>query len=119
MIGRSPSAATSPRSRWRSSTRPSTTSRTRGCRSRSPPERLNRRRGHSDSADLHLFAGRDQMVGRSREEIVDKGAAPFTHPKGHRIAKEVHGRLASGEADQVSYVDRYVHKDGRTILVEV
>src|ERR1035441_6024853 len=24
-----------------------------------PPERLNRRRGHSDSADLHLFAGRD------------------------------------------------------------
>src|ERR1035438_4868548 len=60
-----------------------------------------------------------KMVGRSREEIVDKGAAPFTHPKGHRIAKEVHGRLASGEADQVSYVDRYVHKDGRTILVEV
>jgi diguanylate cyclase (GGDEF)-like protein/PAS domain S-box-containing protein len=60
-----------------------------------------------------------KMVGRSREEIVDKGAAPFTHPKGHRIAKEVYGRLASGEADQVSYVDRYVHKDGRTILVEV
>ncbi|MGD0285503.1 MAG: EAL domain-containing protein [Acidimicrobiales bacterium] len=60
-----------------------------------------------------------KMVGRSREEIVDKGASPFTHPKGHRITKEVHGRLASGEADQVSYVDRYVHKDGRTILVEV
>ncbi|MGD0944633.1 MAG: EAL domain-containing protein [Acidimicrobiales bacterium] len=60
-----------------------------------------------------------KMVGRSREEIVDKGAAPFTHPKGHRTTKEVHGRLASGEADQVSYVDRYMHKDGRTILVEV
>ena len=60
-----------------------------------------------------------KMVGRSREEIVDKGASPFTHPKGHRITKEVHGRLASGEADQVSYVDRYAHKDGRTILVEV
>jgi diguanylate cyclase (GGDEF)-like protein/PAS domain S-box-containing protein len=60
-----------------------------------------------------------KMVGRGREEIVDKGASPFTHPKGHRTTKEVHGRLASGEADQVSYVDRYVHKDGRTILVEV
>jgi diguanylate cyclase (GGDEF)-like protein/PAS domain S-box-containing protein len=60
-----------------------------------------------------------KMVGRSREEIRDKGASPFTHPKGHRINKEVRGRLAAGEDDQVSYIDRYVHKDGRTIVVEV
>jgi PAS domain S-box-containing protein len=59
------------------------------------------------------------MVGRSREEIVDKGAAPFTHPQGRGITKEVRRRLTSGEADQVSYVDRYVHRDGRVIVVEV
>jgi diguanylate cyclase (GGDEF)-like protein/PAS domain S-box-containing protein len=53
-----------------------------------------------------------KMVGRSREEIVDKGASPFTHPK------KVHGRLASGETAWV-YVDRYLHKDGRVIVVEV
>src|ERR1039458_8594932 len=53
-----------------------------------------------------------KMVGRSREEIVDKGAAPFTHPK------EVHRRLAPDETARV-YVDRYVHKDGRVIVVEV
>jgi diguanylate cyclase (GGDEF)-like protein/PAS domain S-box-containing protein len=53
-----------------------------------------------------------EMVGRSREEIVDKGAAPFTHPK------KVHGRLAPDETAWV-YVDRYVHKDGRLVVVEV
>ena len=53
-----------------------------------------------------------KMVGRSREEIVDNGAAPFTHPK------KVHGRLAPDETAWV-YVDRYVHRDGRVIVVEV
>src|ERR1035438_9972282 len=53
-----------------------------------------------------------QMVGRSREEIVDKGATPFTHPK------KVHGRLAPDETAW-AYVDRYLHKDGRVIVVEV
>jgi diguanylate cyclase (GGDEF)-like protein/PAS domain S-box-containing protein len=60
-----------------------------------------------------------KMVGYSREEIVDKGASPFTHPKGHRMTKQVDRPFDPGGADQVSYVDRYVHKDGRTIVVEV
>ena len=60
-----------------------------------------------------------QMIGRSREEIVGEDSAPFTHPEDRGITKEAHRRLASGEADQVSYVKRYLHKDGRVIDVEV
>ncbi len=61
-----------------------------------------------------------QMIGCSRQEIVDKGAAPFTHPKEvRRSAEEVYRRLAPGEADHVTYVDRYLHKNGRVIVVEV
>jgi len=33
-----------------------------GCRSRSRPEKLNQRRGHSDSDDLHHHAGRDPLL---------------------------------------------------------
>jgi diguanylate cyclase (GGDEF)-like protein/PAS domain S-box-containing protein len=60
-----------------------------------------------------------QMIGRSREEIVGNDSAPFTHPEDRGITKEAHRRLASGEADQVSYVKRYLHKDGRVVDVEV
>jgi diguanylate cyclase (GGDEF)-like protein/PAS domain S-box-containing protein len=53
-----------------------------------------------------------QIVGRSREEIVDKGAAPFTHPKEVR-------RPAVAKADQIRYFDRYLKQGGRAIDVEV
>ena len=36
-----------------------------------------------------------QMVGRSREEIVGKGSAPFTHPEDRGITEEAHRRLTS------------------------
>ena len=35
------------------------------------------------------------------------------------ITEEAHRRLISGEIDQVRYVKRYLHKDGRVIVVEV
>jgi len=54
-----------------------------------------------------------QMVGRNREEVIDNGAAPFTHPK------EFHGHLSPDETARVSYIDRFRHKDGRVIVVEV
>ena len=60
-----------------------------------------------------------QMIGRSREEIIGKDSAPFTHPEDRSITEEAHHRLTSGEADQVSYTKRYLHKDGRVIDVEV
>ncbi len=60
-----------------------------------------------------------QMVGRSRDEIVGKGPALFTHPEDLAISEEAQRRLTSGEVDQVSYTKRYLHKDGRVIDVEV
>ena len=39
-----------------------------------------------------------QMIGRSREEIVGKDSALFTHPEDRGITEEAHRRLASGEA---------------------
>jgi diguanylate cyclase (GGDEF)-like protein/PAS domain S-box-containing protein len=53
-----------------------------------------------------------QIVGRSREEIVDKGAAPFTHPKEVRRPDVL-------KTDQVRYFDRYLKQGGRRIDVEV
>ena len=60
-----------------------------------------------------------KMAGRDREEIIGKDSAPFTHPEDRGITEEAHGRLTSGEADQVSYSKRYLKKDGREIDVEV
>jgi len=60
-----------------------------------------------------------QMLGRSREEIVGKSITSFTHPEDRGIAEEAHCRLISGEVDQVSYVKRDLHKDGRVIDLEV
>ena len=53
-----------------------------------------------------------QIVGRSREELVDKGAAPFTHPK-EVVRPDV------SKADQVRYLDHYLRPGGRRIDVEV
>ncbi|MGD0256188.1 MAG: EAL domain-containing protein [Acidimicrobiales bacterium] len=60
-----------------------------------------------------------QMIGRNRNEIIGKDSASFTHSEDRGITKEAHHRLTSGEADQVSYTKRYLHKDGRVIDVEV
>jgi diguanylate cyclase (GGDEF)-like protein/PAS domain S-box-containing protein len=60
-----------------------------------------------------------KMIGRNREEIIGKDSTSFTHPEDRSLTEESHRRLTSGEAQQVSYVKRYLHKDGRVIDVEV
>jgi diguanylate cyclase (GGDEF)-like protein/PAS domain S-box-containing protein len=60
-----------------------------------------------------------KTIGRTREEIFGKDSALFTHPEDRSITEEAHRRLTSGEAEQVSYVTRFLHKDGRVIDVEV
>jgi diguanylate cyclase (GGDEF)-like protein/PAS domain S-box-containing protein len=60
-----------------------------------------------------------QMIGRNRDEIIGKDSALFTYSEDRGITEEAHHRLTSGEADQVSYTKRYLHKDGRVIDVEV
>jgi diguanylate cyclase (GGDEF)-like protein/PAS domain S-box-containing protein len=60
-----------------------------------------------------------QMIGRNREEIVAKRSELFTHPEDRSISDKAHRRLISGELDQVSYIERYLRKNGQVIVVEV
>jgi Amt family ammonium transporter len=59
------------------------------------------------------------MVGRTREELLGHDSTPFTYPEDLEMSEEAHRRVTSGEADQVSYAKRYVHKDGQVVVVEV
>ena len=58
------------------------------------------------------------MIGRTLEELVGDDSKPFTFPEDVGITEESHRRVTAGEAAQVSYVKRYLHKDGRIIVVE-
>jgi diguanylate cyclase (GGDEF)-like protein/PAS domain S-box-containing protein len=72
--------------------------------------------------DDQIIAANDafcQMIGYGRKEILGHGSSLFTHPEDTGITKETHRRMTSGEVEQVSYVKRYLHKDGRVIIVEV
>ena len=60
-----------------------------------------------------------QMIGRNRDEIVAKRSELFTHPEDRSISDKAHRRLTSGELDQVSYIKRYLRKNGQVILAEV
>jgi diguanylate cyclase (GGDEF)-like protein/PAS domain S-box-containing protein len=60
-----------------------------------------------------------QMIGRNRDEIVAKRSELFTHPEDRSISDKAHRRLTSGELDQVSYIERYLRKNGQVIVVEV
>jgi diguanylate cyclase (GGDEF)-like protein/PAS domain S-box-containing protein len=59
-----------------------------------------------------------RMLGRTKEEILGHDSVAFTHPEDEGISEEAHRRLLAGEVDQVRYVKRYLHKDGRVIVVE-
>jgi Amt family ammonium transporter len=60
-----------------------------------------------------------EMVGFTKEELIGHDSKPFTYPDDVGITEETHRRVTSGEADQVRYVKRYLHKDGRVIVAEV
>ncbi|MHB1509116.1 MAG: putative bifunctional diguanylate cyclase/phosphodiesterase [Acidimicrobiales bacterium] len=74
-----------------------------------------------DSKDTILAANDSfcQMIGYSREEILGRDSAPFTHPEDKDLSSQMHRRLTTGEAARVNYVKRYLHSDGRVIFVEV
>ena len=59
------------------------------------------------------------MIGRTKEELVGHDSTPFTFPDDVGISEESHRRVKAGEASQVRYVKRYLHKDGRIVVVEV
>ncbi len=60
-----------------------------------------------------------RLVGRTREELLGQKSTPFTYPDDVGITEEAHRRLVSGEVDQIRYVKRYLHSDGRVLIVEV
>ncbi len=60
-----------------------------------------------------------QMIGRSRDELVGLDSSAYTHPEDLGITEATHDRLTSGEVSQARYVKRYLHKDGRVVVVEV
>jgi diguanylate cyclase (GGDEF)-like protein/PAS domain S-box-containing protein len=59
------------------------------------------------------------MVGRERDELLGRDSTSFTHPADLEITGNIHRLLTSGELQQARYVKRYLHRDGRTIVVDV
>ena len=60
-----------------------------------------------------------QMLGYAREELVGDDSKPFTYPDDLGITEETHRRITHGEAEQVRYMKRYLHKNGSLIVAEV
>ena len=60
-----------------------------------------------------------EMVGFSREEIVGRDCAQFTHPDDVELTRSTHRRLLSTRVNQIRFVKRYVRKDGRVVTSEV
>ena len=59
-----------------------------------------------------------RMIGRTREEVLGRDSVPFTYPDDVGITEQSHQRLATSDVASVRYVKRYVHRDGRVIVVE-
>jgi diguanylate cyclase (GGDEF)-like protein/PAS domain S-box-containing protein len=60
-----------------------------------------------------------QLVGRTKEELLGHDSTPFTFPEDQGITEENRHRLTQGESGPMRYVKRYLHKDGRVIIVEI
>ncbi len=60
-----------------------------------------------------------QMLGATRDELFGYDSKPFTYPEDLGITEETHRRITHGEAEQVRYVKRYLHKNGKMIVAEV
>lgn len=60
-----------------------------------------------------------QLIGRNKEEILGFGPNLFTHPDDLGITESAHQRVADGEVDRAHYIKRYLHKEGRLVVVEV
>jgi diguanylate cyclase (GGDEF)-like protein/PAS domain S-box-containing protein len=75
----------------------------------------------SSSAGVFLEVNESycQMSGRTREELIGRDSKHFTYPEDIGISEEVNKRIVSGDADQVRYSKRFLHKNGRIVMAEV
>ncbi len=72
--------------------------------------------------DDNIVAANDsfcEMVGYRREELIGGDSRIFTYPEDVGITEDSHRQMLEGRADKMRYVKRYLHKDGRVIVVEV
>jgi diguanylate cyclase (GGDEF)-like protein/PAS domain S-box-containing protein len=60
-----------------------------------------------------------QMIGWGREELLHSDSRPFTFPEDIGISETTHRRLTTDRVKQARYVKRYLHKDGRIVIVEI
>ncbi|MCU1362952.1 MAG: diguanylate cyclase/phosphodiesterase with sensor(s) [Acidimicrobiaceae bacterium] len=60
-----------------------------------------------------------QMIGWTREELMGRDSTSFTYPEDLGISEVTHHRLTSEEVSQARYTKRYLHKDGRVVIVEI
>ncbi len=60
-----------------------------------------------------------QMIGWPREELLHRDSTPFTYPEDIGISETTHHRLTNDELKQARYVKRYLHRDGRIVVVEI
>jgi Amt family ammonium transporter len=60
-----------------------------------------------------------EMLGRAKDELIGFDTSSYTYPEDLGVMEENQLRLANREVDEVRYIERYVRKDGRVIIVEV
>jgi diguanylate cyclase (GGDEF)-like protein/PAS domain S-box-containing protein len=60
-----------------------------------------------------------QMIGWPREKLLHSDSTPFTYPEDIGISETTHHRLTRDEMKQARYVKRYLHRDGRIVVVEI
>ena len=57
------------------------------------------------------------LIGYAREEILGRTTWHYTHPEDVGVSGDTQRRLLSGEVDKVSFIKRYLSKDGRPIVI--
>jgi len=57
------------------------------------------------------------LIGYAREEILGRTTSHYTHPEDVDVSGSPQRRLIAGEVDKVSFVKRYLSKDGRLIVI--
>ena len=60
-----------------------------------------------------------ELLGRSIDELVGRDSQHFTYPVDIGVTENSHQRVRGHEASRDRYVKRYLHRDGRVIVVEV
>jgi diguanylate cyclase (GGDEF)-like protein/PAS domain S-box-containing protein len=60
-----------------------------------------------------------QMIGWTHAELMRSDSTPFTFPEDIGISENTNQRITKDGAKRARYVKRYLHRDGRVIVVEI